>query len=68
MADMIDQASELASAEAEAGIVRVRRALQPSGATECDDCGEEIGARRLAAIPSATRCIDCQTLAEGGTT
>jgi DnaK suppressor protein len=27
----------------------------------CEDCGKEIGAERLAALPSATRCISCQS-------
>jgi len=26
----------------------------------CEDCGKEIGAERLEALPSATRCISCQ--------
>ena len=26
----------------------------------CEDCGKEIGAERLEALPSATRCIACQ--------
>ena len=26
----------------------------------CEDCGKEIGAERLAALPSATRCVSCQ--------
>jgi DnaK suppressor protein len=30
----------------------------------CDQCGVEIGARRLEARPTATLCIDCKTLAE----
>lgn len=30
----------------------------------CTDCGEEIPFARLAAEPSATRCMACQTLAE----
>ena len=30
----------------------------------CDDCGVEIGVRRLEARPTATMCIDCKTLAE----
>jgi len=30
----------------------------------CDDCGVEIGIRRLEARPTATQCIDCKTLAE----
>lgn len=30
----------------------------------CEDCGVEIGIRRLEARPTATQCIDCKTLAE----
>ena len=31
---------------------------------ECPDCGSEIGYGRLAAFPTATRCIGCQTVRE----
>jgi len=30
----------------------------------CEDCGIEVGLRRLEARPTATLCIDCKTLAE----
>lgn len=30
----------------------------------CEECGIEIGLRRLEARPTATLCIDCKTLAE----
>lgn len=30
----------------------------------CDDCGAEIGVRRLEARPTATQCIECKTIAE----
>jgi DnaK suppressor protein len=30
----------------------------------CDECGVEIGVRRLEARPTANLCIDCKTLAE----
>jgi len=30
----------------------------------CTDCGAEIPFARLAAEPTATRCVDCQTIAE----
>ena len=30
----------------------------------CDECGVEIGIRRLEARPTADLCIDCKTLAE----
>lgn len=48
-----------AEQEREAGIVAVRNALKTEGKVICS-CGEEIEAERRAALPSATRCIDCQ--------
>lgn len=33
---------------------------------KCVRCGKQIGEERLEAIPYATRCIDCQRLAERG--
>ena len=30
----------------------------------CDDCGAEIGIKRLEARPTATQCIECKTVAE----
>jgi DnaK suppressor protein len=30
----------------------------------CDDCGAEIGIRRLEARPTAIQCIECKTIAE----
>ena len=30
----------------------------------CENCGEEIGIRRLEARPTATLCIDCKTMDE----
>jgi DnaK suppressor protein len=30
----------------------------------CDDCGAEVGIRRLEARPTATQCIECKTIAE----
>ena len=30
----------------------------------CEECGEEIGFKRLQARPTATMCIDCKTIAE----
>lgn len=29
--------------------------------TVCIECAEDIGKERKAAVPSATRCIDCET-------
>jgi phage/conjugal plasmid C-4 type zinc finger TraR family protein len=36
------------------------------GDGRCLDCGREIGAERLAALPGATRCIRCQAEWEQG--
>lgn len=52
--------------EREAEIRRARAALQADGAEFCEECGRPIGAARRQAIPSATRCISCQEIAEGG--
>ncbi|MCX7124517.1 MAG: TraR/DksA C4-type zinc finger protein, partial [Gammaproteobacteria bacterium] len=30
----------------------------------CEDCGAEIGIRRLEARPTAVKCIDCKTFQE----
>lgn len=34
------------------------------GEVLCIDCDEPVGAVRLAALPNACRCLDCQRLAE----
>jgi phage/conjugal plasmid C-4 type zinc finger TraR family protein len=38
------------------------RAARPTGesASDCDDCGEPIPARRRAALPGVRTCIACQ--------
>jgi predicted RNA-binding Zn-ribbon protein involved in translation (DUF1610 family) len=33
--------------------------------TLCSACGKPISEERLSAVPSATRCLDCQAEAEG---
>ena len=30
----------------------------------CEDCGQDIGVRRLEARPTAAKCIDCKTYSE----
>jgi DnaK suppressor protein len=32
----------------------------PRADGRCVDCGDEIGAERLEALPSAVRCVSCQ--------
>jgi RNA polymerase-binding protein DksA len=46
--------------ETEAALLRVRRGTYGA----CVDCGGRIDYERLAAEPSASRCVDCQRLHE----
>jgi hypothetical protein len=39
-------------------------AAPASAARCCEECAHEIGARRLRAMPAATRCLHCQRSAE----
>jgi DnaK suppressor protein len=39
-------------------------AIQQGDYGYCEDCGTEIGIRRLEARPTATQCIDCKTIHE----
>ncbi len=45
-------------------IAQAKAALAGPGLDECEDCGREIPAARRAVLPSATRCVGCQTLHE----
>jgi phage/conjugal plasmid C-4 type zinc finger TraR family protein len=43
------------------------RELKAKGAYgRCEDCGNQIAAERLEALPEATRCIGCQSAWEAG--
>lgn len=59
-------AAKLAEAERAAALETVRARMQSPGSADgtCEDCGEQIGAARLAAMPSASRCIECQGIHE----
>jgi RNA polymerase-binding transcription factor DksA len=46
--------------EIEAALAR----LKAGAPNECADCGDEIGFERLAAAPTASRCLRCQTFYE----
>jgi len=66
MTDELDRASGLEMADREqalnARLNRVKEAPEESGF--CNDCGEAIDPARIAALPDAVTCIDCQTLRE----
>jgi phage/conjugal plasmid C-4 type zinc finger TraR family protein len=51
--------------EEERRIAEARRALAEGTYGICRDCGREIPADRLEAMPEAVRCLDCQRHFEG---
>lgn len=53
-----------AEQERDAGIAAVQRTLAQHGTGYCVRCGDNIEPERRAAMPSARRCVDCQTLIE----
>lgn len=59
------EASQLAAdGERDRAVERTRLALAETGAEDCIGCGKPIPAVRRAALPSATRCVPCQTILE----
>lgn len=48
----------------EAALARLRGALALPGAAWCIECGEPIDPARRRAMPSARRCITCQSRRE----
>ena len=63
-----DMALELRNRDRERKLIRkIESTLQNIASDEygyCEQCGEEIGLKRLQARPTATLCIDCKTLDE----
>lgn len=45
-------------------LTRKRRAMDAPGRRVCADCGGEIPAARLVAVPDAIRCVNCQNIME----
>ena len=70
MADEHDWAQEIAAAEREGAVAARRRAARrealSAGRPDCADCGAPIAPARLAAVPSAVRCVDCAAAMEAG--
>ncbi|MBU6167210.1 MAG: TraR/DksA C4-type zinc finger protein [Alphaproteobacteria bacterium] len=62
--DVADLASGLIERTRADGIARVTDALAAEGADLCIGCGDAIEPTRRAALPSARRCIECQTRVE----
>jgi phage/conjugal plasmid C-4 type zinc finger TraR family protein len=60
----IESSGAFADAERDREIERTQAKLAQEGDAFCQGCGEEIPAARRAALPSATRCIECQAKLE----
>jgi RNA polymerase-binding transcription factor DksA len=61
----LDQTSEILFEEEVRRIEEARRALANGTYGICTACGRQIEPQRLAAVPEAVRCIDCQRRFEG---
>jgi phage/conjugal plasmid C-4 type zinc finger TraR family protein len=62
MADDIDLANIEIERERERALAKIKTTQQESGISNCLDCDIEIPKARKEAVPSAVRCIDCQSL------
>lgn len=63
-----DKAAELQDLMIQQGITKIQDSmvLRPNvkRSTLCEDCEKEIGEKRLEFAPFATKCVDCQSIAE----
>lgn len=60
----LERAEALERLEKDGAVARIRNNLAGIGETFCIGCGERIEEARRIALPSAKRCIDCQTKLE----
>ncbi|KMN37169.1 MULTISPECIES: TraR/DksA family transcriptional regulator [Chromobacterium] len=65
MSDFFDRASELETEFREQAIARHYQQSEQTGYSHCEDCGDPIPSARRTVMPSCTRCVICQQLAEG---
>lgn len=61
---LIEQGELTVALERDGRIARIRGVLAGDGEDECIDCGAAIDARRKAVLPSAERCVGCQSAHE----
>jgi len=64
----LEATTDMFLSDEERRIQDARRALAAGTYGTCTDCGLEIPAARLAAVPEAVRCLECQRHVEGGNT
>mgnify|MGYP003609486085 CR=1 FL=1 len=62
----IEASAAMVEAEQAGAIARIHAELTAEGEPDCIDCGSPIPPKRRAAMPSARRCIHCQTMFEKG--
>lgn len=62
----LERAEAYERLEKDSAIARIRNNLVGLGEEFCITCGERIEDARRMAMPSAKRCIDCQTAKEAG--
>lgn len=62
----IELAEQRTEQERDAAISRSIAVLAGTGTANCIDCRQPIDPARRAALPSAKRCIGCQSLRERG--
>lgn len=63
---LLEAAQAAVQAQQDRAIAAVQAAILAEGSEDCEDCGEPISEARRAALPSAVRCIGCQTKFERG--
>ena len=57
----LEQAERLEQTQRDASVRSAQRQLAHKGQADCAGCGEAIPLKRRAAVPSATRCMVCQS-------
>lgn len=60
----IEQVEAMVALERDCVVAGIRGQLRIAGSNHCNDCGDEIGKARCAAMPSARRCFDCEQAIE----
>ena len=66
MTDEADEAQMKEQAERDNALAHFANGLKRQGTEFCIGCGDLIAEPRRKAIPSATRCVDCQDVFERG--
>lgn len=60
----IERAQAMVALECDMAVAGIRSRMAEPGSALCITCGEPIEPERRAALPSARRCVGCQSRAE----